>query len=310
MIDCLDFLPEVKSAIDQNRPVVALESTIISHGMPYPDNIRTAKEVERIIREHGAVPATMAIIGGRIKAGLNDGDLELLATGKNIGKASRMDMAVVISQKLHAATTVAGTMICADLAGISVFVTGGIGGVHRGAEKTFDISADLQELATTPVTVVCAGAKAILDLKLTMEYLETMGVPVLGYGTDELPAFYSRHSGIRLSYRMDSAEEIAGVMKTKRDMNLSGGILVANPIPEADSMDPGHMNSVIDKALEACEQLKIRGKEVTPFLLSKVKELTDGESLESNIALVKNNAALGARVAVEYAKLLLGTPQF
>ncbi|TFG61411.1 MAG: pseudouridine-5'-phosphate glycosidase [Spirochaetales bacterium] len=300
----LDFSPEVRTALDENRPVVALESTIISHGMPYPANIQTAQEVECIVKESGAVPATMAVIGGRIKAGLGAEDMKFLAQEKHVIKASRMDLAVVIAGKCHASTTVAATMICADLAGIRVFVTGGIGGVHRGAEKTFDISADLQELSRTDVTVVCSGAKAILDLRLTMEYLETLGVPALGFGTDELPAFYSRHSGIKLAYRVDSAAEIARIMKTKWDLGLSGGILVANPIPEADSMDPAHINSIIDKALEACEDKSVRGKDVTPFLLSKVKELSKGESLESNIALIKNNAALGAKIAVEYAKLL------
>ena len=294
----LDIHPEVARAIAQGKPVVALESTIISHGMPYPQNVETALEVEETVRQNGAVPATIAILGGRLKAGLTREEIEYLGRqGQKVTKTSRRDLAVLLAKGADGATTVATTMMIAAMAGIKVFATGGIGGVHRGAETTMDISADLQELARTNVTVVCAGAKAILDLKLTLEYLETHGVPVLGYGTEELPAFYTRTSGLKVDYRVDSPEEIARIMQVREDLGLAGGILVTNPIPEEWSMDADAINLVIDQAVAEAEALGITGKEVTPFLLAKVKEITGGDSLEANIRLVLNNAALAARVA-------------
>jgi pseudouridylate synthase len=299
----LDIHPEVAQALQNNQPVVALESTIISHGMPYPQNVEMANEVENIIRSHGAVPATIAILNGRLKVGLTASELELLATSKDIIKASRRDLAFLVSQKKHGATTVASTMIIAALAGIKVFATGGIGGVHRGAETSFDISADLLELATTNVAVVCAGAKSILDIGLTLEYLETHGVPVVGYQTKELPAFYTSSSGFAVDYKLDTPKEIAHALKTKWDLNLNGGVVIANPIPKEYEMNASLINGVIAKALEQQEQLGIKGKESTPFLLSKVKELTGGDSLSSNIQLVYNNAHLAAQIAVEYSKL-------
>lgn len=299
----LDILPEVALALQNNQPVVALESTIISHGMPYPQNVEMANEVENIIRSHGAIPATIAILNGRLKVGLTSSELELLATSKDIIKASRRDLAFLVSQKQHGATTVASTMIIAALAGIKVFATGGIGGVHRGAETSFDISADLLELANTNVAVVCAGAKSILDIGLTLEYLETHGVPVIGYQTKELPAFYTSKSGFEVDYKLDTPIEIAQALKTKWDLNLNGGVVVANPIPKEYEMDASVINNVIAQALEQQDQLGIKGKESTPFLLSKVKELTEGDSLSSNIQLVYNNAHLAAKIAVEYSKL-------
>jgi pseudouridine-5'-phosphate glycosidase len=299
----LDILPEVAHALQNNLPVVALESTIISHGMPYPQNVEMANEVENIIRSHGAIPATIAILNGRLKVGLTSSELELLATSQDIIKASRRDLAFLVSQKKHGATTVASTMIIAALAGIKVFATGGIGGVHRGAETTFDISADLLELANTNVAVICAGAKSILDIGLTLEYLETHGVPVVGYQTKELPAFYTSSSGFEVDYKLDTPVEIAQALKTKWDLNLNGGVVIANPIPKEYEMDATMMNQVISQALEEQEQLGIKGKESTPFLLSKVKELTGGDSLSSNIQLVYNNAHLAAKIAVEYSKL-------
>ena len=294
----LDIHPEVAAALAQGRPVVALESTIISHGMPYPQNVQTALAVEETVRENGAVPATIAILGGRLKAGLTREEIEYLGRqGQKVTKTSRRDLAVLVAKGADGATTVATTMMIAHMAGIRVFATGGIGGVHRGAQTTMDISADLQELARTDVAVVCAGAKAILDLKLTLEYLETHGVPVLGYGTDELPAFYTRTSGLKVDYRVDSPQELAAILQVRRDLGLSGGILVTNPIPEAWSMDPAVINGAIDRAVAEAEELGITGKEVTPFLLAKVKELTGGDSLEANIALVKHNAALAAQIA-------------
>ncbi|MBR3752769.1 MAG: pseudouridine-5'-phosphate glycosidase [Ruminiclostridium sp.] len=294
----LDIHPEVAQAIAQGKPVVALESTIISHGMPYPQNVETALEVEETVRQNGAVPATIAILGGRLKAGLTREEIEYLGRqGQKVTKTSRRDLAVLLAKGADGATTVATTMMIAAMAGIKVFATGGIGGVHRGAETTMDISADLQELARTNVTVVCAGAKAILDLKLTLEYLETHGVPVLGYGTEELPAFYTRTSGLKVDYRVDSPEEIARIMQVREDLGLAGGILVTNPIPEEWSMDADAINLVIDQAVAEAEALGVNGKEVTPFLLAKVKEITGGDSLEANIRLVLNNAALAARVA-------------
>lgn len=294
----LDISPEVKAALDAGKPVVALESTIISHGMPYPQNVETALAVEDIIRRNGATPATIAIIGGKLKAGCTKEEIEYLGKkGQTVTKASRRDLAVLCARGADGATTVTTTMIIAHMAGISIFATGGIGGVHRGAETTMDISADLEELAHTPVMVVCAGAKSILDLGLTLEYLETHGVPVIGYGTEELPAFYTRKSGFGVDYRMDSPEELAAAFRTLRELGLGGGMLVTNPIPEEYSMDPAVINAAIEEALRQAEQNGIHGKATTPFLLAKVKELTGGDSLSSNIQLVFNNAALAAQTA-------------
>lgn len=299
----LDVNPEVQEAIASGKPVVALESTIISHGMPYPQNVETALNVEKIIREQGAIPATIAIIGGRLKAGLTPEEIEYFGKkGTAITKASRRDLAALCARKEDGATTVTTTMIIAHMAGIKLFATGGIGGVHRGAEKTMDISADLEELANTPVMVVCAGAKAILDLHLTLEYLETHGVPVIGYGTKELPAFYSRHSGLEVDYRMDTPEEIAQTFKAQHALGLKGGILVTNPIPEEYAMDDTVINKAIDQAVQESVDQGIVGKEITPFLLARVKELTGGDSLDSNIQLVYNNARLAAQIAKEYSK--------
>ena len=301
----LDVNPEVAAAIAEGKPVVALESTIISHGMPYPQNVETALNVERIIRENGAVPATIAIIGGRLKAGLTAEEIEYFGKkGQAIAKASRRDIAVLCARGEDGATTVTTTMMIAHMAGIKVFATGGIGGVHRGAETTMDISADLEELAQTPVMVVCAGAKSILDLGLTLEYLETKGVPVIGYGTSELPAFYTRQSGFGVDYRMDSPEELAAAFKASHDMNLKGGMLVTNPIPEEYAMPLDTINAAIDQAIAECEAQGIHGKATTPFLLARVAELTGGDSLASNIRLVYNNAMVAARTAAEYCKLL------
>ena len=299
----LDISSEVKAALDSGKPVVALESTIISHGMPYPQNVETALTVERTIRENGAVPATIAIIGGRLKAGLSEAEIEYLGKkGTEITKASRRDLPVLVAKGADGATTVATTMIIAAMAGIKVFATGGIGGVHRGAETTMDISADLEELAGTPVMVVCAGAKSILDLGLTLEYLETKGVPVIGYGTDELPAFYTRRSGFGVDYRLDTPSELAAAFRAKLDMGLRGGMLVTNPIPEEYSMDPDYINGAIDKAVREAKALGIHGKATTPFLLAKIKDITGGDSLEANIKLVLNNARLAAQTAAELAK--------
>ena len=300
----LDIKPEVAQALAKGRPVVALESTIISHGMPYPQNVETALNVERIVREHGAVPATIAVIGGRLKAGLTEEEIEYFGKkGQDIAKASRRDLAVLCARGEDGATTVTTTMIIAHMAGIRVFATGGIGGVHRGAETTMDISADLEELGQTPVMVVCAGAKSILDLGLTLEYLETKGVPVVGYGTKELPAFYTRQSGFSVDYRMDTPAELAKAFKTQNDLGFPGGMLVANPIPEQYAMPLDTINAAIDKAIAECEAKGIHGKETTPFLLARVAELTGGNSLASNIQLVYNNAALAAETVVEYCKL-------
>ena len=300
----LDVNPEVAAAIAAGKPVVALESTIISHGMPYPQNVETALNVEKIIRENGAVPATIAIIGGRLKAGLTKEEIEYFGKkGRAIHKASRRDLAVLCAQGEDGATTVTTTMIIAHMAGIRFFATGGIGGVHRGAETTMDISADLEELARTPVMVVCAGAKSILDLGLTLEYLETKGVPVLGYQTSELPAFYTRKSGFNVDYRMDSPAELASAFKAQNDMALGGGMLVTNPIPEEYSMPKDVIDAAIDQAIAESKAQGIKGKEATPFLLARVAELTGGDSLASNIQLVYNNARLTAKTAVEYSKL-------
>ena len=300
----LDVAPEVAEAVAAGKPVVALESTIISHGMPYPQNVETALKVESIIRENGAVPATIAILGGRLKAGLTPEEIEYLGKkGHEVTKASRRDLAVLVSKGADGATTVTTTMMIAYMAGIRIFATGGIGGVHRGAETTMDISADLEELAQTPVMVVCAGAKSILDLGLTLEYLETHGVPVIGYGTKELPAFYTRKSGFAVDYELDSPAELAAAFKASQDMGLKGGMLVTNPIPEEFSMDPAVINKAIDEAIAEANAQGIHGKESTPFLLAKVKELTGGDSLDSNIQLVFNNALLAAQTAAELCKL-------
>ena len=300
----LDVAPEVAAAVAAGKPVVALESTIISHGMPYPQNVETALKVEQIIRDSGAVPATIAILGGRLKAGLTAEEIEYLGKkGQDVTKASRRDLAVLVSRKADGATTVTTTMMIAHMAGIQVFATGGIGGVHRGAETTMDISADLEELASTPVMVVCAGAKSILDLGLTLEYLETHGVPVIGYGTRELPAFYTRKSGFAVDYEIDTPAELAKAFYVKQDMGLGGGMLVTNPIPEEYSMDADVINKAIDEAVEEAKAQGIHGKATTPFLLAKVKELTGGDSLDSNIQLVFNNARLAAQTAAELCRL-------
>ena len=295
--------PIVKEALLNNTPVVALESTIISHGMPYPKNVETALRVEQVIRDHGAIPATIGIIDGEPIVGMTPDEIELFGKVKRIGKASRRDLPVVYAKKLWAATTVSSSMILANQAGIEVFVTGGIGGVHRGAQESMDISADLQELGKTNVTVVCAGAKAILDLPLTLEYLETKGVPVLGYQTKELPAFYSRHSGLNVDYDIKDPKEAAQIIFEKRKNNLQGGILITNPIPQEHAMDDKTINDAIDKALKMADEQGVKGKEITPFLLKTVVDLTGGESLESNIALILNNAAVGAEIAKEVCKL-------
>ncbi|HIT34412.1 MAG TPA: pseudouridine-5'-phosphate glycosidase [Candidatus Faecousia intestinigallinarum] len=300
----LDVKPEVAEALAAGKPVVALESTIISHGMPYPQNVETALKVEQVIRDNGAVPATIAIIGGRLKAGLTPEEIEYFGKkGHAITKASRRDLPVLCARGEDGATTVTTTMIIAHMAGISVFATGGIGGVHRGAETTMDISADLEELAQTPVMVVCAGAKAILDLGLTLEYLETHGVPVIGYGTEELPAFYTRKSGFRVDYRIDTPADLAAAFKAQRDLGLRGGMLVTNPIPEEYAMPLEVINAAIDQAVAESVEQGIRGKESTPFLLARVAELTGGDSLASNIQLVFNNAKVAARTAAAYASL-------
>ena len=294
----LDLSPEVREALENNKPVVALESTIISHGMPYPKNVQTAVAVENTIRQNGAVPATIAIIKGRLKVGLTPDELEYFGKkGMAITKTSRRDIPVIVSKGEDGATTVAATMMIAAMAGIQVFATGGIGGVHRGAETTMDISADLDEFTKTPVLVVCAGAKAILDLNLTMEYLETKGIPVFCYQTNELPAFYTRKSGIKAPFRADSPEELAGIWNTKNELGIQGGFIVANPIPEEFSMDLVRINAAIDEAITEMNRLGIHGKETTPYLLDKVQKLTGGDSLESNIKLVLNNAALAAKIA-------------
>ena len=300
----LDVNAEVAAALAEGRPVVALESTIISHGMPYPQNVETALNVERIIRENGAVPATIAIIGGRLKAGLTPEEIEYFGKkGTAIHKASRRDLAVLCARGEDGATTVTTTMIIAHMAGIQIFATGGIGGVHRGAETTMDISADLEELGQTPVMVVCAGAKAILDLGLTLEYLETKGVPVIGYGTDELPAFYTRQSGFGVDYRVDTPQELAEAFKASQDLGLKGGMLVTNPIPQEYAMPLDVINAAIDQAIEESRAQGIHGKATTPFLLARVAELTGGDSLASNIRLVYNNAKVAAQTAAAYAKL-------
>lgn len=299
----LDVNPEVAKALEEGKPVVALESTIISHGMPYPQNVETALNVEKVVRDNGAIPATIAILGGRLKVGITPEEIDYLGKkGLAVNKASRRDVPALVAQKADGATTVATTMMLAAMAGVKVFATGGVGGVHRGAETTMDISADLEELAMTPVLVVCAGAKSILDLGLTLEYLETKGVPVIGYQTKELPAFYTRTSGFNVDYRLDTPKEIADTWNAKLDLGLKGGVLVANPIPEEYSMDPAVINAAIDKAVAKSRELGIKGKETTPFLLAEVKSITGGDSLESNIALVYNNATLASKIACEMCK--------
>lgn len=299
----LDINKEVKEALENNLPVVALESTIISHGMPYPQNIEMAKKVEGIIRSEGAVPATIAIMNGKIKIGLSDEDLETLASAENVAKVSRRDVAKIVANKSLGATTVASTMICAEMAGIKFFVTGGIGGVHRGYENTLDISADLEELAQTNVTVICAGAKAILDLPRTMEYLETNGVSVVGYQTEVLPAFFTRTSDIKLTNYVKDHVELAEMIYVKDQLELKGGLLVANPIPKEDSLDADYINNVIDKAIKQSFIDGIEGKDVTPYLLKAIVEATDGKSLIANLALVYNNAKVGAKLAKAYFEI-------
>jgi pseudouridine-5'-phosphate glycosidase len=300
----IEIHPTIQKAIFENKPVVALESTIISHGMPYPDNVAMALQVEDVILNEGATPATIAIIDGIIKVGLTHDEIEYLAKAKDVLKVSKRDFAYAISQKRTGATTVSATMIIAEMAGLQVFATGGIGGVHRGATETFDISRDLEELSHVNVCVVCAGAKSILDLGLTLEYLETKGVEIIGYQTKKLPAFYTRDSEFEVDYQLDTPEEIANLIYAKWDMGLKGGVVVANPIPKAYSLDALVINQAIDQALLEANKKQIKGKDTTPFLLSKVKEITGGESLASNIELMKNNAKLAAQIAVSYAKHL------
>ncbi len=294
---------EVKEALKNNQPVVALESTIISHGMPYPQNVETALEVEKVVRANGAIPATIAILGGQLKVGLSVEEIEYLGKkGLDVIKCSRRDLPVVVAKKEDGATTVATTMIIASMAGVKVFATGGIGGVHRGATETMDISADLTELAQTDVTVVCAGIKSILDIGLTLEYLETQGVTVLGYGSDHLPAFYLRDSGFGVDVRVDSAKEVADMMSAKWSMGLQGGFVVGNPVPEAYEEDREQITRAIEQALKELSEQGIKGKDSTPFLLARVKDLTGGDSLDTNIQLVYNNAKVASQIAVEYCK--------
>ena len=296
----IDISPEILNAIKKKLPIVALESTIISHGMPYPKNIETAIMVEETVRANDAIPATIAIIKGRIKVGLTRDEIDFLATNDEVQKVSRRDLAIAVAQKTSGSTTVASTMIIASLAKIAVFATGGIGGVHRGAENTLDVSADLEELSKTNVCVVCAGAKAILDIGLTLEYLETKGVPVIGYKTSDLPAFYSTKSGFKVDYRIDSAADIAQILKTKWDLSIDGGVLVTIPIPHEFELTLDVMNKAINEAITQADSENIIGKDITPYLLSKVNELTHGESLEANMKLIKNNAALAAKIASNY----------
>lgn len=299
----LEIKEDVLEALKSNQPIVALESTIISHGMPYPENVKMAKKVEEIIRSEGAIPATIAIMDGKIKVGLNDKDLETLAKASSVTKVSRRDLAIVLANKTLGATTVASTMICAKMAGIKFFVTGGIGGIHRGYEETLDVSADLDELSQTDVTVICAGAKAILDLPRTMEYLETKGVSVIGYQTKVLPAFYTRESNIPLLHSVSTPEELAKIVLTKEELHIRNGLLVVNPIPEVDSLDAKYINSIIDQAIKDSVKEQILGKDVTPHLLKKIVEETKGESLKANLALVYNNAKIGAKIAKAYQKI-------
>ncbi len=298
----LEISSEVRAAIEDHRPVVALESTIISHGMPFPQNVETALHVERVVRNAGAIPATCAILNGKMKAGLSPAEIEFLGKeGQKMPKTSRRDLPFLISQRKNGATTVASTMIIAAAAGIRIFATGGIGGVHRGAELTMDISADLQELAQTPVAVICAGVKSILDIGLTLEYLETMGVPVVGFQTNDFPAFFTRKSGFGVDGRLENARDVANLLKTKWEMNLRGGVLIANPVPEKSEADPVFIQNAIEKALVEAAEQGIKGKAVTPFLLSKIEKLTSGKSLATNIDLVCHNAWVAGEIAVELA---------
>ena len=300
----LEISPEVQKALDEGRPVVALESTIISHGMPYPQNVETALNVEKIIRDNGAVPATTAIIGGKLRVGLSKDEIDYIGKkGLKVTKASRRDIPVLVARGEDGATTVAATMILANLAGVSVFATGGIGGVHRGAETPMDISADLEELASTPVMVICAGAKSILDLGLTLEYLETHGVSVLGYQTEELPAFFTRKSGFKVDYRMDTPKELAAAFKAKNDLGLRGGMVVANPIPEEYAMDADYISKSIAEAIDEANAKGIKGKDTTPFLLDKLEKITGGSSLKANIQLVYNNAKVATQIACELSRM-------
>lgn len=299
MVNYIDYSEEVKKAKNENRPIVALESTIISHGMPYPKNIETALMCEDIIRKNNAVPATIAVIDGRLKAGLTQDEIEYLAKAKGILKMSRRDLPAVVAQKQDGAATVAATMIIAHLAGIKVFATGGIGGVHKNASYTFDISADLQELAKTSVAVVCAGVKSILDIGLTLEYLETMGVPVLGYRTEKFPAFYTDDSGYAVDYTVNDAKHAADIINAKWNLGLQGGVVIANPIPKEYSMDKDYIDNVIKEAIKDADKLGVKGKKITPFLLDKIKELTSGESLAANVKLVLNNSTVAAKIAYE-----------
>ena len=301
--DYLDIKDEVKEALENNKPVVALESTIIAHGMPYPQNIETAVEIEDLLRERDVVPATIAIIDGKIKIGLSKEEIEFLGQSKEVFKVSRRDLPVVLAREKHGATTVAATMISAEMAGVEVFVTGGVGGVHRGADKTFDISADLEELKRTNVAVVSAGVKSILDIGLTLEKLETFGVPVLAYKTEEFPAFYSRESGYKADYKIKSAADGAKIIKAKWESGLDGGLMIAVPVPKSDEIKSDIINRKIKQALKEADEKKITGKELTPFLLDRIKEITDGKSLDTNISLVKNNAVTGAKIAKELSKI-------
>ena len=299
----LDIRPEIADALRENRPVVALESTILSHGMPYPENVEFAHKVEEVIRAEGAIPATMAVMNGKLKVGLNSEELEIMCKAENVGKMSRRDIPVYLATGKTGATTVATTMLIASLAGIRVFATGGIGGVHRGGENSMDISADLQEFANTPVAVVTAGAKQILDIGRTLEYLETFGVPVLGFRTDEFPAFYCRTSGYKLDYCCQDEEEVAKIMNTKWDLGLKGGLVIGNPIPEEYALDFNEMEAVINKAIKLADEKGIRGKNITPFLLATIKDMTNGVAFASNVQLALNNAKVAARIAVQYQKL-------
>lgn len=299
----LDILPEIKDALEKGMPVVALESTIISHGMPYPRNVETAKEVEQVVRDNGAVPATIAILGGRLKVGLCSDEIDDLGRkGLDVIKASRRDIPFIVAGGQDGATTVAATMIIADMAGIRLFATGGIGGVHRGGENSMDVSADLEELSRTNVAVVCAGIKSILDIGRTLEYLETAGVPVVSYGTDEVPAFYARDSGHQSDYRIDSPAQAAQALKAKYDLGINGSILITNPVPEKYALAPEDINKTIEEAIVEMDKRGITGKDTTPFLLARIAEQTGGESLDTNIKLVLNNAALAAKIAAEFCE--------
>ena len=301
--DYLSITPEIQEALAAGKPVVALESTILSHGMPYPQNVEFAHKVEEIVRAEGAIPATTAIMGGKLKVGLNADELLVMCKAEGVGKVSRRDVAVYLATGMTGATTVATTMIIASMAGIRFFATGGIGGVHRGAEKTMDISADLQELANTKVAVVCAGAKSLLDIPKTLEYLETMGVPVLGMGTEDFPAFYCRSSGCKADARIDTPAEMAAILKTKWDLGLKGGVVIGNPIPEQYELDYNEMEAVINRALDAAKAEGVHGKDTTPFLLAHIKDYTEGVSFASNLQLAYNNARVASRIAIELAKL-------